>query len=148
MKRRLVKNKLRALESRTAGIARRYITLGKRTHKDVLFKLEYKLEAIFYRILNIHLRLDPSWHHNERWLEFLDDVSWTRDGASLRGQGTLRYGLLTDIGGQLYSEPLQIQIRLQSSTAFQYSVILGDHQSSRTFSRHVKIPKRIALEPL
>ncbi len=148
MKRRIVKKELRALEVKSARVVLRYIKLGNRAHKDVFFKLENRLEVLVYLMLYRFLPLDPSWPHTERWLDRLVDISWNRGSRTLQGQGILRYGLLKDIGGYVYYEPLEIRFRFPSRDKFQYSITVGDHPDVHVFLRHPRIQKNIAPEPL
>jgi len=148
MKRRILKKELHALEVKSARVVLRYIKLGNRAHKDVFFKLENRLEVLVYLMLYRFLPLDPSWPHTERWLDRLVDISWNRGSRTLQGQGILRYGLLKDIGGYVYYEPLEIRFRFPSRDKFQYSITVGDHPDVHVFLRHPRTPKNIAPEPL
>jgi hypothetical protein len=148
MKRRLVKKELRALEVKSARVVLRYIKLGKRTHKDVVFKLENSLEFLVYEMLYRFLPLDPTWPHTERWLDGLVDISWNRGRRSVQGQGILWYGLLKDIGGCQYDVPLEIRFRFPSRDKFHYSITVGAHPEVHFFLRYPRIPKNIAPEPL
>jgi hypothetical protein len=142
MKRRTKKRELRILESGFAALVSRFSRLSKSAHKDVVYKYENNLEAVIFRILDIHLRLDSSWPAKERWLDSIEEVSWDREGSSLRLHGNLWYGLLKDT--QQFSIPLTLNIRLSSPRMFEYVIALGGEGERHTFARRIKPPKYCA----
>jgi hypothetical protein len=148
MKRRSRKRELRALELGFGLLISRFFRLSKRAHKDVVYKFENKIEAAILRMLDIHLKLDSSWPTNERWLDSIEEISWSRENASLIGQGILWYGLVKGVGSGQFSVPVKIKIRLSSHGVFEYAISLGEVEERRIFANRIKAPKNSMSAPL
>ena len=47
------------------------------------------MEVLTFYLLNLYLRLDPSWPERERWLDYTENYSWERSATLLTGRSTL-----------------------------------------------------------
>jgi hypothetical protein len=139
MKRREVKKQIKRLEAQLVVPAQKYLAATRTVHKDVIYKHELRLEHYLMEILNLYLMLDPSWPHQERWLDGFDgDVGWEKTSDALRARDMLWWGHLRNIMGQQFAEKFEAKIWFSKKGSLIYSIKFGDGKTFREFPRRKK----------
>jgi hypothetical protein len=134
VKRRDTKREIAVLEKQFLPVVRSYLSAGERVHPDVICQYENRLEVKLYHLLNLYLRLDPSWLHHARWLDGLEAFVWSRTSIYLQGECELRWGHAADVTGALVREPFKVVLGIRKRKHLVYIIRLGAGEDQRCYA--------------
>jgi len=134
MKRRQTKKEIHALEEQLLPLVQKYFRAGSSVHRDVIYKLENQIEVRIYFLVQLYLRLDPSWPDRERWLDYFEEFSWERGSSVIRGGTKLWWAHLEHIGGGHVGERVGVYLGTRKRKGLVYLLKLGEGANSRCFS--------------
>jgi len=134
VKRRAVKKQIHELEVQLAIPAKKYLQAGRKVHRDYLKRYENEMEVCIFRIIDLYLRLDPSWPHNKRWLDYFEDFTWKKNTHFLRGRATLWWFHASNTGEGHVAEYLEVYIGTIKRGKLLYAFTLGREGNTKCFS--------------
>ena len=122
------------MEGQFLPIVRKYFRAGRSVHQDFIDKLEIRMEVLVYRLLMLHLRLDPSWPHRERWVDYPAWDSWERRASLLKACGELSWGYRSNIAGRTNGVQLEVYLGTYKRKKLVYMLRWREKEGRRYFS--------------
>ena len=115
MKRRTTKKRANKEESHLAACSREALLEVDDSTNAISARCASELGSDLTFLLMERLRLDPSWPHQERWLDCIQWDSLIADGPNrIRGNGQIWWGYLKNVSGALVTEPFAAEIQLKN----------------------------------
>jgi hypothetical protein len=85
--------------------------------------------------MRVHLILDPSWRHRERWLDGLcEEYSWERRNGLIYGDGALFWGHWPDVSREIIGLRFIVVLKLCLLHGVEYQFKYGDNSDVRNYS--------------
>lgn len=135
MKRRRLKKQIPKVVAQLFSPTRKYLAASARVSQDVLYSYQRAIEICVVDLMRIHLILDPSWPHRERWLDGLDEeFSWEKKSEMLYGCGKLFWGHWPQVGQGITGLPLQTMLKLCPRHGIEYRLNYEVSNEVKSFS--------------
>ena len=132
MKRRTLKKQIPQVVAQLTSPTRKYLAASARVSQDVVYSYQREIEIGIVELMRIHLTLDPTWPHRERWLDGLDEeYSWERKSGMLCGSGKLFWGHWPNVDQAITGLPLKTTLTLCPRHGIEYRL---NYEDSKSFS--------------
>jgi|SRR4030095_2309204 hypothetical protein len=139
MKRRTLKKQIRRLSLQLLAPTQKFLAASSSVHRDVISKYELELEHGVLDLMRVHLILDSTWPHRERWLDGVsEEFLWERKNGIAYGSGELYWGHWPDVSREItglrFNAMLRVCLRHGAEYLFRYEDhdVLREYRSSRT----------------
>src|SRR5689334_22386388 len=135
MNRRALKKQIPQQAQRLVVPTSKYLCAGDKVALDVINGYEREIERVVLDLMRIHLILDRTWPHRERWLDGLsEEFTWERKRGSLYGSGKLFWGHWLEVSREITGSALTAQLRLCGRHGIEYRFTYGEGENVRRCS--------------
>lgn len=114
---------------------RKYLSASARVSRDAIYSYETAIEIVLVELMEKHLQLDPSWPHQTRWLDGLnEEFSWERKNGILYGRGELFWGHWPEVSREITGARFTAMLTVCSRHGIEYRLVCENDDRLRTFS--------------
>lgn len=134
MNRRRLKKQIPALVQELVTPVKKLLVANARVHPDIIAGYEKQIERGVFNLMQVHLILDSSWPHRERWLDGLsEDFTWERRRGIVYGRGELSWGHWPEVSRKITRLKFASSLQLCPRHGVDYLFRYGDTDNVRTY---------------